>query len=186
MHSCSTRTWNGKVEKPSRNLSYLIWRVHLLNSDHAVLIAGAGYLDSYLSTHTKGNPQSSKWTTSPASADPSAILPTEIMKAFLLTDFSFFVVFLLLLQEMRGKCCHGYCHHLSSLIPLIHTLHLHLPPRLEQTIAVISTHAVWQVGFFEMTQWAEVIVLMQCSRGAIRSLIHCAAPLCVCAASAAV
>lgn len=93
-----------KVARPPWNLSLLIWRGNLFNSDPAVLIihwaGGAGYLDSYLSTHTKGNPQSSKWTTSPESADPSAIFPTELMKAFIF-DWFFFIYYFL--QGKRGK-----------------------------------------------------------------------------------
>lgn len=92
--------------------------------------------------------------------------------------------------KRRGKeCCHGYCHRLSSLFSfsiLPSSLRLDFPPRSEQTIAVISTHAVWQVGLFKMTRWAEVIVLMWCSRGAVRSLnaVGAVQPLCVCWAAA--
>lgn len=98
-----------KSKKPSWILSYLIWRVRLLNSDHAVLIihwADAGYLDSYLCTHTKGNPQSSKWATSPCERRPICQTSHRINEGISFYWFfllCYFILFYFFLAGDEGK-----------------------------------------------------------------------------------
>lgn len=123
----------------------------------------ANYLLSYLSAHTKGNPQSSKWTTGPESTQTSGTLPVALMNPHFYSE-----------KKQKKQCCHGYWQLLSS--PFSFSSPLTISPSLSTPVASDSSimHSCSLTGTafwnYAGSCEAETIALMRCSRGAIMSL----------------
>lgn len=185
LHRCSVKRWNEKKNwKKLQNIheTFLIYferenfEFSSCSSDYSLWADVA----SYLTAHTKRESSEQWMVNKPWERRHICHTSHRINEGI----YFYWVIFFSILQgKVEKKGCHGYCRRLSLFFPLSilpSSLRLYFPLGSEQTIAVISTHIVWQVGLFKITQWAEVIVLMWCSRGAIRSLnaVGTVQPLC--------